>query len=195
MIWCICSRCKYVIWLCSTHVKTHILSTSCWLNKLVASCWTSCNKLVKPTTCYKLLTTTCWQVVGLQICSKMLEQLVPSMMTTNCNKVVETTCWQVVMVIGLVASCFQQLVDKLFTCRPVASCWNSLYQAWRQQILTRLLKQPVDKLIWSSGCYGFLYNCFINNDIWTIINVISQINIIWLLQSWISHCVCKQLNM
>ena len=37
------------------------LATTCWLNKLVATCSTSCYKLVKPTTC--------WQDVRFYVCS------------------------------------------------------------------------------------------------------------------------------
>ena len=38
------------------------LATTCWLNKLVATCSTSCYKLVKPTTC--------WQDVRFYVCTR-----------------------------------------------------------------------------------------------------------------------------
>ena len=46
------------------------LATTCWLNKLVATCSTSCYKLVKPTTC--------WQDVRFYVCNVL--PILPAML-------------------------------------------------------------------------------------------------------------------
>ncbi len=84
-----------------THVKTHILSTSCWLNKeqVVTSLFTSCQQDV-----FALLVPSCWN------------KLLTSCHHHSCNKLVITT-------LKLLQTCFnnweqavrRHLVDSLWT--------------------------------------------------------------------------------